>query len=237
MNTLYALHGFLNLPSAWNFLGNAVQAVDIYHVAGPQASFEEWAASFNRSISPGLHNILMGYSLGGRLALHALLDQPRLWKAAIIVSAHPGLKSAEEKEMRKQSDRVWAQRFLQDPWPSLMQQWNSQAVFSHTTHLDRQEADFSRTELAHALTDWSLGVQADLQGAIEQLDLPLLWMAGANDVKFAALAQGLHLKHPLSQVIIVPQAGHRLLWDAPEKFEQTIQHFIEDCYAYEDNLA
>ena len=118
-----------------------------------------------------------------------------------------------------------------------MQQWNNQAVFKETTHPERLEADFCRKQLARALTDWSIGAQENLQETIEQLDIPLLWIAGANDEKFAALAQSLSLRHPLSQITLVPNAGHRLLWDAPETFKQVLQHFIERCYAYENHMV
>lgn len=73
---VYALHGFLTQPSLWDFLGLKIHALDIYSIPGTTQN--EWAKHFNATIPTKNDNILIGYSLGGRLALHALLDQPNL---------------------------------------------------------------------------------------------------------------------------------------------------------------
>jgi 2-succinyl-6-hydroxy-2,4-cyclohexadiene-1-carboxylate synthase len=118
-----------------------------------------------------------------------------------------------------------------------MQDWNQQPVFKDSKALDLKETDFTRQQLANALLGWSLGLQEDLQDSIKQLNIPLLWIAGAKDTKFTALTRSLQLKHPKSRTVIVQQAGHRAIWDAPDQVKQSIQHFIEDCYAYESHLA
>jgi 2-succinyl-6-hydroxy-2,4-cyclohexadiene-1-carboxylate synthase len=56
--------------------------------------------------------------MGGRLAMHALLESPELWSAAILVSANPGLPAADHpgRAQRMASDESWARRFESDPW-------------------------------------------------------------------------------------------------------------------------
>ncbi|MEL7506912.1 MAG: hypothetical protein AAFN42_06230, partial [Cyanobacteria bacterium J06554_1] len=62
----------------------------------------------------------MGYSLGGRLGLHGLIQQPDLWAGAIIVSADPGIADAKNKKLCLRRERIWANRFLTEPWDDLL---------------------------------------------------------------------------------------------------------------------
>src|ERR1700722_16825830 len=98
---LYALHGFLGLPSDWTHLFkqmstpliDEIHAVDLF-VEDPVA-LNVWGRNLKVPSTSG-PRILLGYSLGGRLAMHALLGQTSKWDAAVMISAHPGLSSDEE---------------------------------------------------------------------------------------------------------------------------------------------
>ncbi len=86
MSTIWAIPGFLGVPSDWDiFSWEGLKKVDL---ASPSCiSFDTWAKHFNREVKShqNSNNILLGYSLGGRLGLHAVIEQPQLWNAAIIV--------------------------------------------------------------------------------------------------------------------------------------------------------
>jgi len=173
--------------------------------------------------------VLLGYSLGGRLALHALLDQPNLWDAAIIISANPGLENEEDRRLRCLHDAEWAGRFLsKEPWNTLMHDWNSQNVFSTSSSFDRSEADFSRKMLADVLTGWSLGKQDDLKSSIQRITTPILWIAGEDDQKFSTIARSLTLFHPCSRVWIASNTGHRVPWQKAKIFQQHMEIFLEN---------
>lgn len=218
---MWGIPGFLGLPSDWNFLEN-VTPVDTH--AFQWNSLSNWGAQFNQQIkSP---SILIGYSLGGRLALHALLNNPKLWKGAVIISTHPGLTDSNEKIKRLEHDRRWAKRFEQEEWGSLMDSWNSQEVFSHDLPIERKEKDYQRSQLAQTLLNGSLRMQEDLRYPISQLDLPILWMTGSKDDHYSKLAQSLAFKHPLSKWIKVEGAGHRIPWSKPVLFKEHIVDFI-----------
>jgi pimeloyl-ACP methyl ester carboxylesterase len=96
------------------------QTVDLFSTLATtkDKNLNEWAKKFNRQ-QKNKHlerNILLGYSLGGRLGLHAAYDKPGLWDEVVLVSAHPGSQSSVEKESRRQSDKEWAEKFLNLPW-------------------------------------------------------------------------------------------------------------------------
>lgn len=231
--TLYTLHGFLGLPSDWNMLSSDTLTVDsIVHCdlwAQDKGCIWEWAKRFNRSLPKNETRILLGYSLGGRLAMHALLDNPTLWSAAIIISANPGLETLDEMSSRRESDTTWANRFLSDPWEEVIASWNNREVFaSDKTVFVRHESDYTRTSLANALRNWSLGRQDNLRSSLKNLSLPMLWIAGENDLLYNSIAKTMIFAHPRSQVWTAPEAGHRVPWECPELFQEKVQEFIEE---------
>jgi 2-succinyl-6-hydroxy-2,4-cyclohexadiene-1-carboxylate synthase len=209
-----ALHGFLGRPSDWETFPFcqpfAIQSAP---------NFEAWATDFNawvkKNSSPP--RTLLAYSMGGRLGLHALLQQPALWSRAILISTHPGLTCLKEKKQRLYEDDLWADRFLHLPWSNLMETWEAQAVFRTSPHqINREENNYQRAELARQLRSFSLGHQNDLRPQIQKLSLPIYWITGEEDTKFTALAREIASSHPFSSHIAVPSATHRVLWEKPD---------------------
>ena len=231
---IHALHGFLGSPEDWYSLGfEEVEDFFTVHLFKdlPIISFDEWARQFNQCVAEGEDcrekPLLMGYSLGGRLGLHALLQQPNNWKAAIFMSTHPGLKSTQERDLRIAADEKWAKRFEDEPWDSLMQDWNAQNIFKNVAP-HRSEGENSRLVFSSALKIWSLGNQQDLSQELAVLNMPILWIVGAEDEKFYKIAQQLEFKHPQSTVYAIPEAGHRVLWEQSEKCKLKISEFIRN---------
>lgn len=220
---IFALHGFLGLPADWKFLKAKLHAVDVLAIHPPKEGLWRWAKAFNayaRNCSP-TPRILLGYSMGARLAMHALLDAPALWQKAVFVSGQPGL-SIEEKAKRVYEDKRWADRFLKDPWKDLMREWNRQPIFLQDKSFVRKEEDYSRPILAETILGFSQALQEDLTGRLEACRVPQHWIAGESDVKYAAIAR----EKPSHS--IVPKAGHRVPWDNPDTFTQI---FEELAYA------
>jgi len=230
---IYALHGFLGNPSDWetvfqgNRWGHDLCAPDLFK-SQSVPSLEACAQEFNQKVAKdsGPH-ILIGYSLGGRLAMHALTQQPALWKAAIIISAHPGLDDEEKKKERFMLDEQWAHRFEKEPWEDLMQAWNGREVFqAGGFNFNRLEKDYQRSILADVLRKWSLGGQTNFRAQLAQLEVPVLWMVGADDAIYVQQANKIFLKHPLSKISLVSGAGHRMPWQKREEFLLQITQFL-----------
>lgn len=101
---VFFLHGFLGRPSDWDRIqaklpvaeGLRFFNLDYFKnpLLDPKNSLSSWADHFINWIETqsGLHdrNILVGYSLGGRLALHALEKKPGLWHRLVLISTNPG---------------------------------------------------------------------------------------------------------------------------------------------------
>lgn len=215
---ILALHGNLGTPADWAPVQRAgLRAIDLWDHS--DLDFTAFADALAGPLSEGLERpLLLGYSLGGRLALHALARHPQRWAGAVILAAHPGLCDPEERLARQRRDAAWAAAARHEDWERFLDRWNAQALFGPITpelHA-RQRALVSRREaIATAFAQWSLGRQADLRPALSAFPGPVDWVCGARDEKFAALAREMTHVFADCQLHLVPEGGHRLLESAP----------------------
>ena len=192
-----ALHGFLGLPSDWDFLGSVLTP--------PLDAI------------PRDGDVLLGYSMGGRLALQALLNGAR-YRKAILVST----RVSEPEPDRRARDEAWARRFESDDWEALMRDWNAQPIFGGHA-IPRREEDFDRPELARQLREWSPAVLPSIAPRLREIDIPTVWIAGARDAKYVDEAKrGAELTG--GELIVVEGAAHRVPWDASDIFRRHVDH-------------
>jgi len=204
--TITALYGFLGLPSDWEFLrrgGFEVVTPDLREI-------------------PMEGDTLLGYSLGGRLALHALLKGAR-YQSAVIVSA--GLGVEIDREERLAQDERWASRFEHGEWYVLMRDWSALPIFGGQA-MPRLESDFDRNELARQLREWSPAVLPPVADRLHEITIPVLWIAGSRDTKYVAEARRAAGLLPNAQLWIAEGAAHRVPWEQPEAFAARVREFI-----------
>jgi 2-succinyl-6-hydroxy-2,4-cyclohexadiene-1-carboxylate synthase len=169
---------------------------------------------------------LLGYSMGGRIALHMLIRSQQ-WKRAVIVSASPGLTETEDRGARLANDLRWADRFKTENWDETITAWNSQGVFANDPgQPDRRESDYRRSDLAAALVLGSVAGQENLRPHLRNLEIPILWIAGERDAKYAALAQECASVNPMFTCKIILGAGHRVPWAYPDEFCEAVEQFL-----------
>lgn len=230
-----ALHGFLGLPSDWDLIPATAAADKVNWLpvlsslqGGPgDPALPSLGERLNEISAPGSQT-LIGYSMGGRVALHMLLGPGgRRWKRAIIVSASPGLNHPAERMPRLENDGQWARRFRHEPWDQVIAAWNAQPVFATDgiCPMARPESEFDREQLWLALLRGSVARQADLRSRLAELTIPVLWIAGAADSKYAALATECAGLNPLFSSLIIANAGHRVPWTANAAFSNAVARF------------
>lgn len=225
----WCLHGAVGAAADWRGLagqlatqGIATRSVDLWRFLQCESvAMPEFGKRLNADaageVSRGRKRVLVGYSMGGRLALHALLEGGP-WEAAVIISANPGLREAAEASARRSADTVWATQALTQSWPDFLAEWNSQPILSGAIRDEREDRKLMqrRREIARSFVDWSLGSQEPLWDRLPEIRVPTLWIAGENDSKFRALAEeaaGLVENFSLE---IAPGCGHRVPWEDPD---------------------
>jgi 2-succinyl-6-hydroxy-2,4-cyclohexadiene-1-carboxylate synthase len=217
--------------------GWSVKRVDLWRFLDCcPMSMPEFGRALNREAESGSRKaagkqILVGYSMGARLALHALLEKGP-WDAAILIGPHPGLESEEEQATRRASDAEWASLALSGEWTGFLQKWEAQAVLQRTPDAEGEMANRGglsarRREVARSFIDWSLGAQEPLWGRLGEISCPVLWGVGEQDAKFRALAERAVSLMPDAERWTAPGAGHRVPWDAPKAFRSKVGEFLE----------
>ncbi len=237
----HCLHGFLGEPSDWDFLKSSLapKGWQWYQhslfgetMLQPSGAKAEWSKKFHDylnskmvSFSSEKLKILVGYSMGGRLALQSFFENQTFWDAAIFISTHPGLLCLEEKISRQKSDLEWARRFLNEDWQLLYKSWNQQTVFKNFPEPIRLEENFSRDILSAALKNWSLAHQENYADRLQNSEKKYLWIIGGQDEKFLNLAIQ---KIPKTKTAILEGQGHRLIFaEKIQPLADTISNFVD----------
>lgn len=220
-----ALHGNVGSPAVWDALPlTDLRAIDLWDYSA--LSFFEFAHELATKLTHGLENpVLAGYSLGGRLALHAMVIHPERWSGAVIVSAHPGLCCVEDRLARRVSDEIWAKDAREMEWKAFLKKWNRQPVLAGPERGIRgaQLALESRREaVALAFEAWSLGRQEDLRLSLRSFHAPVLWITGEHDEKFTRLGEEMAGVFTNFRHEVIPGCGHRVLEEKPEAVARLI---------------
>jgi 2-succinyl-6-hydroxy-2,4-cyclohexadiene-1-carboxylate synthase len=206
MKRIVALHGNLGMPQDW---------LELERLSGltfdKRCLWEPGALEFSEG------DILLGYSLGGRLALQAAVAEPEKFSHIIVLSAHPGLATEAERKARRLQDAVWAERALTAPWSAFLQRWDAQDVLGPSPQ-DRSALEQYRQEISRSFTQWSLGRQPDLREELRKLRCPLTWITGAQDAKFTELAASAGAGNHY----VIQGAGHRVHFDQPQAVAQIL---------------
>jgi 2-succinyl-6-hydroxy-2,4-cyclohexadiene-1-carboxylate synthase len=200
-----ALHGFLGASSDWDFLRAAG-----FDIETPPLD-----------AIPAGGDTLLGYSLGGRLALHALLAGAK-YERAIFISTGLGIEDEAERAKRRASDEAWAQRFENDDWNTVIDAWNAQPVLAGPA-LPRTRDHYD----PRALREWSSGALPPVASRLHELMIPTLWIAGARDTKYVAQAHRAATLARNARVAIVENAGHRVPWEKPEELIAILHDFLD----------
>lgn len=159
---------------------------------------------------------LVGYSLGGRVAMHYACGSRADGLAGVIVEGgHPGLMDDAERAQRWRNDRQWAQRFAQQPLAEVFADWYQQPVFASLNAAQRESLVALRSRnngatLAAMLQATSLAAQADLRASLQARDFPFHYLCGERDAKFRAIAQTL-----AADLHLIHHAGHNAHRDNP----------------------
>lgn len=172
---------------------------------------------------------LIGYSLGGRIALYyafAYLSKTKAkqhLQGLILEGANLGLQHDEDRKIRWQQDLAWATRFKTEPIASVLEDWYQQPVFSHLTPQARQGLIQKRAlhrgeHIANMLLATSLAKQPDFRPYFSAPMFPIYYFCGEKDHKFKQMAE--QTKLPL---VVIPEAGHNVHVEQPILFANNIK--------------
>ena len=181
----------------------------------------------------GFHNFtLIGYSMGGRLALAYSLAYPV--ERLILESSSPGIKEEEERDKRKVADELLAERIIREGIVSFIDYWQDIPLFQSQKRLSIEKQQQIREErlagdpigLANSLKGFSTGVQPSHWEKLNNLTIPTYLLAGELDEKFCRIGVEMEKLLPNSTYKEVLDAGHAIHVENPELFATIVKDII-----------
>ncbi len=176
---------------------------------------------------------LLGYSMGGRVALAAAIHHPERVASLILESASPGLAAIEERRSRAASDNDLADFIEREGIEAFVARWERIPLFSSQERLPEavrarlrsQRLLNDATGMANSLRGLGTGVQTPLWERLRDLRIPCLIMAGELDAMFVDIARRMAAASPGARLAIVQGAGHTVHLERPEAFERLVLGF------------
>ena len=174
---------------------------------------------------------LVGYSLGGRLALHAALREPDRYRALVTVGASAGIEDVAERTARLQADEKLAAWMEIASIADIVTIWERQPLFADQADALIAEQRPGRlaqdsAALASVLRTAGQGTLEPVWRELHRLELPVLALAGARDERYSAAAQRLADAVPDGRAAIVPDAGHAPQLQQPEAVASSLAAFL-----------
>lgn len=174
---------------------------------------------------------LAGYSMGGRIGLGVALRHPGLFRKALIISSSPGLRTEEERALRRKSDEGIARK-IEKNFDSFIEFWYTQPLFSTLkNHPLFKEVEAARKQgsprnLAMALRLLGTGNQPPFHRELEANRMPMLFMAGEKDLKFVEIGRQMVTLSTNCSLEIFPGCGHTLHTEKQERFLDRLTDFF-----------
>lgn len=243
------LHGFMGAGADW--LSTAKNLADYFYCILPDLPGHGWNTGFPlthpldfETAADGLRQLidrlsltqthLVGYSLGGRIALYTAICYPQLISTLVIESANPGLETESARRSRAALDDQRAEQILAEGLDAFVEQWyqldlfrslQTQPELLDSIKVRRKKNDPRWT--AKIIRELSPGRQPPLWDRLDGLSMPTLLLAGALDPAYTAVVTQMGQKFRQATIEIMPDAGHNIHLEQPENFSQIIREFLQ----------
>ena len=194
--------------------------------------------------------VLVGYSMGGRIAAETVVRYPNLPLAGLVLES-AGLGPADEAARAVLAERngAWAQRLRDEGVAAFMDWWETLPLFASQRALPAEAHAAIRAErtsrdaepLARSLEAWgahhqaaetvTLGVLADLANR----GVSVLYVAGVLDEKYSAVTARVRAAGLPTE--LVPDAGHNAHLEASSNFAGIVEGVLAEDVLDGDALA
>lgn len=222
---LVLLHGFGQTARCWGPVGDdlardhEVVRLDAPGHGGSGDVRADLAAAATLAAETGGPGVYVGYSMGGRMALHVALRRPGVVRGLVVIGATPGIEDPAERAGRRERDRLQARRIRDRGVAAFVEDWLAQPLFAGLPAWARFDDERQRNTpdgLATSLELAGTGSQKPLWRDLGRIRVPVLAVAGADDERYAAVARRMAAAiGPHATVSLVPGAGHAAHLERP----------------------
>lgn len=177
---------------------------------------------------------LLGYSMGGRVALYLTIYFPGYFKRVILESTSPGLETKAERDRRIRQDVKLAEKLESQDYSLFLKQWYSNPLFdSFRQHPNYHQAIIRKLnnnplKLSKSLRYMGTGIQPSSWHQLSASKIPLLLVVGELDRKFITINQRIATICSQSQLKIVNSSGHNVHFEQPIDLVNLINWFFNN---------
>jgi 2-succinyl-6-hydroxy-2,4-cyclohexadiene-1-carboxylate synthase len=230
------LHGFGQTARCWGPLAPAltrdheVIRLDAPGHGGSSAVAADLPTTGRLAAATGGTAVYLGYSMGARMALHVATEAPEAVRALVLLGGTPGIEDDAERTARHRADLDLAERIRSGGVPAFVDHWLALPMFSglppEARFVDERRRNTAEG-LATSLELAGTGAQAPLWSSLAAIDLPVLVVAGADDRKYAAIAERTAAAiGPNATAALVPNAGHSAHLERPARFVDLVRPWL-----------
>ncbi len=177
---------------------------------------------------------LVGYSMGGRIALRVAIEQQGLVRRLVLESASPGLESAAEQRERRASDSDLARNIIAEGIEDFVARWERLPLFASQVGLSADVLQAQRARrlandpdaLAWALRELGTGALPSAWEHLEQVLAPALLLVGSRDEKFMGIAHRMLHRWDRAKVEVIRGVGHTVHLEAPDLWSRAVTRFL-----------
>lgn len=247
MTTAVLIHGFSGSAESWRHTAGRLRVETYAPVVcghGTGTAVATAAHSFETEVDRLASEIkvavpapryVVGYSLGGRLALGMLVRHPDLFVGAATIGANPGIDGEDERKTRRDADEAWARLIEERGLAAFDREWSDLPLFHSQRELGASVAEEQRAirlghdagALAGAMRALSLGAMPDYRPSLVGIPCPVELIAGGRDPKFVALARLMAELLPAGTVRVIEGSGHNVLLEAPRELARLLNRSLE----------
>ncbi len=230
-----ALHGFTQNRRCWGPFADLVSRDHRWNPldlpghglrSNDRRSFDDLSDELVEATADG---VLLGYSMGGRVALHVALHPRQRLKGLVLMSTTAGIDNEQLREKRRHSDAQLGERLKMIGLEPFLNEWSALPLFVGTPRENLctpQRLTNDPQGLIHALLDLGTGVQAALWDRLDTLGVPTLIIVGEHDEHYRQLGSRLHADIAGSTLVTIANASHAPHLCQPERTAQAVVDWI-----------
>jgi 2-succinyl-6-hydroxy-2,4-cyclohexadiene-1-carboxylate synthase len=243
---LLFLHGFLGSSQDWTEITDAL-CLDFFCVAldlpGHGNSLEDDEAIYRMpNLAAYIVDLLqtwstkkwkiVGYSMGGRLALYLAIHYPDIFDKAVMVSASPGLEKEDERLKREYEEKLLVQDLLQNTFEQFLKKWYQQPLFSSLSQKENflkmweRRLKNSPQYLSKSIQYMGLSKQASLWQLLGGCLVSLQFVCGDLDEKFVELNKQMCRLSSHANLTVITDCGHSVMLEVPDKLMKILKLFL-----------
>jgi 2-succinyl-6-hydroxy-2,4-cyclohexadiene-1-carboxylate synthase len=172
----------------------------------------------------------VGYSMGGRMCLHAAVADPASVRGLVVVGATGGIDDEGERTARRDADDALADHLVEIGLDAFLDEWLAQPIFAGLDEAaaDRpSRLDNTTSGLASSLRLAGTGTQRLLWDRLHVVHCPVLVVAGERDIKFRAAGERLVAAIGTNaELAVIEGAGHAAHAERPEVFGRLLRSWL-----------